>query len=84
MGQVDESLQVFLHCLSVDEDFPCAKRQVEKVRAFKRKSAGSVEKWKRQNIGVILKSHVTHLVVIPTSGSQLSWGHAVFMVFIKI
>lgn len=31
MGQVDESLQVFLHCLSVDEDFPCAKRQVEKI-----------------------------------------------------
>lgn len=44
MGQVDESLQVFLHCLAVDEDFPCAKRQVEKVREFKRKSAGSVEK----------------------------------------
>lgn len=32
MGQVDESLQVFLHCLALDEDFPCAKRQVEKVR----------------------------------------------------
>lgn len=32
MGQVDESLQVFLRCLAVDEDFPCAKRQVEKVR----------------------------------------------------
>ncbi|XP_059193598.1 LON peptidase N-terminal domain and ring finger 1, like [Centropristis striata] len=31
MGQVDESLQVFLHCLAVDEDFPCAKRQVEKI-----------------------------------------------------
>ncbi|XP_034754127.1 LON peptidase N-terminal domain and ring finger 1, like [Etheostoma cragini] len=31
MGQVDESLQVFLHCLSVDKDFPCAKRQVEKI-----------------------------------------------------
>ncbi|KAK1885757.1 LON peptidase N-terminal domain and RING finger protein 1 [Dissostichus eleginoides] len=31
MGQVDESLQVFLHCLSEDEDFPCAKRQVEKI-----------------------------------------------------
>uniref|UniRef100_A0A3B4Z524 LON peptidase N-terminal domain and RING finger protein 1-like n=1 Tax=Stegastes partitus TaxID=144197 RepID=A0A3B4Z524_9TELE len=28
MGQVDESLQVFLHCLAVDEDFPCAKRQI--------------------------------------------------------
>lgn len=37
MGQVDESLQVFLHCLSVDEDFPCAKRQVEKVRELWRK-----------------------------------------------
>lgn len=34
MGQVDESLQVFLQCLAVDEDFPCAKRQVEKVRGF--------------------------------------------------
>lgn len=31
MGQVDESLQVFLQCLSIDEDFPCAKRQVEKI-----------------------------------------------------
>ncbi|KAI4833122.1 hypothetical protein KUCAC02_016039 [Chaenocephalus aceratus] len=31
MGEVDESLQVFLHCLSEDEDFPCAKRQVEKI-----------------------------------------------------
>ncbi|XP_017264138.1 LON peptidase N-terminal domain and ring finger 1, like [Kryptolebias marmoratus] len=31
MGQVDESLQVFLHCLTVDEDFPGAKRQVEKI-----------------------------------------------------
>uniref|UniRef100_A0A8C6WSG7 LON peptidase N-terminal domain and ring finger 1, like n=1 Tax=Neogobius melanostomus TaxID=47308 RepID=A0A8C6WSG7_9GOBI len=31
MGQVDESLQVFLRCLSIDEDFPCAKRQVEKI-----------------------------------------------------
>ncbi|XP_060939561.1 LON peptidase N-terminal domain and ring finger 1, like [Limanda limanda] len=31
MGQVDESLQVFLHCLSVDEDFPGAKIQVEKI-----------------------------------------------------
>lgn len=31
MGQVDESLQVFLSCLAVDEDFPCAKRQVEKI-----------------------------------------------------
>lgn len=31
MGQVDESLQVFLRCLAVDEDFPCAKRQVEKI-----------------------------------------------------
>ncbi|XP_019732193.1 LON peptidase N-terminal domain and RING finger protein 1 [Hippocampus comes] len=31
MGEVDESLQVFLNCLAVDEDFPCAKRQVEKI-----------------------------------------------------
>ncbi|KAF7670302.1 hypothetical protein LDENG_00271940 [Lucifuga dentata] len=31
MGEVDKSLQVFLHCLAVDEDFPCAKRQVEKI-----------------------------------------------------
>ncbi|KAM3864958.1 LON peptidase N-terminal domain and RING finger protein 1 [Diretmus argenteus] len=31
MGQVDESLQVFLHCLALDEDFPCAKRQVEMI-----------------------------------------------------
>uniref|UniRef100_A0A8C7XA52 LON peptidase N-terminal domain and ring finger 1 n=1 Tax=Oryzias sinensis TaxID=183150 RepID=A0A8C7XA52_9TELE len=31
MGQVDKSLQVFLHCLSVNEDFPGAKRQVEKI-----------------------------------------------------
>lgn len=31
MGRVDESLQVFLHCLAMDEDFPCAKRQVEKI-----------------------------------------------------
>ncbi|XP_051940135.1 LON peptidase N-terminal domain and ring finger 1, like [Hippocampus zosterae] len=31
MGKVDESLQVFLNCLAVDEDFPCAKRQVEKI-----------------------------------------------------
>ncbi|KAG7485219.1 LON peptidase N-terminal domain and RING finger protein 1 [Solea senegalensis] len=31
MGQVDESLQFFLHCLAVDEDFPSAKRQVEKI-----------------------------------------------------
>uniref|UniRef100_A0A7N8Y1A0 LON peptidase N-terminal domain and ring finger 1 n=1 Tax=Mastacembelus armatus TaxID=205130 RepID=A0A7N8Y1A0_9TELE len=30
MGQVDESLQVFFHCLAVDEEFPCAKRQMEK------------------------------------------------------
>jgi len=29
MGQVDESLQVFLHCLAVDKDFPHARRQVE-------------------------------------------------------
>lgn len=32
MGRVDESLQVFLHCLAVDKDFPGAKRRVEKVR----------------------------------------------------
>ncbi|KAK7929644.1 hypothetical protein WMY93_006039 [Mugilogobius chulae] len=31
MGQVDSSLQVFLQCLSIDEDFPDAKRQVEKI-----------------------------------------------------
>lgn len=31
MGEVNESLQVFLHCLAADEDFPCAKRQVEKI-----------------------------------------------------
>ncbi|XP_068614597.1 LON peptidase N-terminal domain and RING finger protein 1-like [Brachionichthys hirsutus] len=31
MGQVDESLQAFLQCLAVDEDFPSAKRQVEKI-----------------------------------------------------
>ncbi|XP_076001631.1 LON peptidase N-terminal domain and RING finger protein 1 isoform X2 [Genypterus blacodes] len=31
MGEVDESLQVFLRCLAVDEEFPCAKRQVEKI-----------------------------------------------------
>ncbi|XP_041640834.1 LON peptidase N-terminal domain and ring finger 1, like [Cheilinus undulatus] len=31
MGQVDESLQAFLQCLAVDEDFPRAKRQVEKI-----------------------------------------------------
>lgn len=37
MGQVDESLQVFLQCLALDEDFPCAKRQVEKVKDFKRR-----------------------------------------------
>lgn len=33
MGQVDKSLHVFLHCLALDESFPCAKRHVEKVRA---------------------------------------------------
>ncbi|CAG5939823.1 unnamed protein product [Menidia menidia] len=31
MGRVDESLQLFLHCLTVDEDFLGAKRQVEKI-----------------------------------------------------
>nr|XP_040041562.1 LON peptidase N-terminal domain and ring finger 1, like isoform X1 [Gasterosteus aculeatus aculeatus] len=31
MGRVDESLQVFLHCLAVDKDFPGAKRRVEKI-----------------------------------------------------
>ncbi|XP_061627074.1 LON peptidase N-terminal domain and ring finger 1, like isoform X2 [Phyllopteryx taeniolatus] len=30
-GRADESLQVFLKCLAVDEDFPCAKTQVEKI-----------------------------------------------------
>lgn len=32
MGQVDDSLQVFLHCLALDEDFTLAKREVETVR----------------------------------------------------
>lgn len=32
MGQVDDSLQVFLHCLALDEDFTLAKREVENVR----------------------------------------------------
>ena len=32
MDQVDESLQVFLHCLALDEGFPRAKREVELVR----------------------------------------------------
>lgn len=31
MGQVDESLKVFLHCLTISEDFPGAKRKVEKI-----------------------------------------------------
>ncbi|XP_056136079.1 LON peptidase N-terminal domain and ring finger 1, like [Lampris incognitus] len=31
MGQVDESLQVLLHCLALDEDFTCARRQVEMI-----------------------------------------------------
>ncbi|XP_068176655.1 LON peptidase N-terminal domain and RING finger protein 1 [Antennarius striatus] len=31
MGQVDESLQAFLQCLAVDEEFPSAKTQVEKI-----------------------------------------------------
>ncbi|XP_029994425.1 LON peptidase N-terminal domain and RING finger protein 1 isoform X1 [Sphaeramia orbicularis] len=31
IGRVDESLQVFLQCLAVDDAFPCAKRQVEKI-----------------------------------------------------
>ncbi|CAJ1052262.1 LON peptidase N-terminal domain and ring finger 1%2C like [Xyrichtys novacula] len=31
MGEVDESLQAFLQCMAVDEDFPTAKRQVEKI-----------------------------------------------------
>lgn len=34
MGQVDKSLQVFLHCLALDESFPCAKRHVENVSKF--------------------------------------------------
>lgn len=32
MGQVDESLQVFLHCLALDENFCQAKHEVELVR----------------------------------------------------
>ncbi|KAM4604339.1 LON peptidase N-terminal domain and RING finger protein 1 [Polymixia lowei] len=31
MGQVDESLQIFFQCLALDEDFPCAKQQVEMI-----------------------------------------------------
>lgn len=31
MGLVDKALQVFLQCLALDDDFPSAKRQVEKV-----------------------------------------------------
>ncbi|XP_038837195.1 LON peptidase N-terminal domain and RING finger protein 1-like isoform X2 [Salvelinus namaycush] len=31
MGQVDDSLQVFLHCLALDEDFTLAKREVENI-----------------------------------------------------
>uniref|UniRef100_A0A8C7MHS3 LON peptidase N-terminal domain and ring finger 1 n=1 Tax=Oncorhynchus kisutch TaxID=8019 RepID=A0A8C7MHS3_ONCKI len=31
MGQVDDSLQVFLHCLALDEDFTLAKREVEMI-----------------------------------------------------
>lgn len=34
MGQVDKSLQVFLQCLALDESFPFAKRQMEKVSEF--------------------------------------------------
>lgn len=36
MGQVDKALQVFLQCLALDEDFPSAKRQVEKVSLSER------------------------------------------------
>lgn len=36
IGQVDKALQVFLQCLAVDEDFPSAKRQVEKVSLSER------------------------------------------------
>lgn len=32
MGHVDESLQVFLQCLALDENFHQAKREVELVR----------------------------------------------------
>ncbi|XP_029114738.1 LON peptidase N-terminal domain and RING finger protein 1 [Scleropages formosus] len=31
MGQVDESLQVFLRCLALDDDFAPAKKEVEKI-----------------------------------------------------
>ncbi|XP_036373313.1 LON peptidase N-terminal domain and RING finger protein 1-like [Megalops cyprinoides] len=31
MGQVDEALQVYLHCLALDEDFKPAKKEVEKI-----------------------------------------------------
>ena len=34
MGHVDESLQVFLHCLALDESFRQAKHEVELVRYF--------------------------------------------------
>lgn len=34
MGQTDQSLQVFLQCLALDERFPCAKSHVEKVSEF--------------------------------------------------
>ncbi|XP_061743785.1 LON peptidase N-terminal domain and ring finger 1, like [Nerophis ophidion] len=40
MGEVDQSLQVLLDCLAVDEDFPCAKRQVEKILCSLLSSSG--------------------------------------------
>lgn len=74
MGQVDESLQVFLHCLALDEDFPCAKRQVEKVREFRiwcyDWPPGSAGK----DTGKILDS-----VIILKSGTHLSFSRSVFI-----
>jgi len=35
MGHVDESLQVFLQCLALDENFHQAKQEVEMVRWIK-------------------------------------------------
>lgn len=40
MGHVDDSLQVFLQCLALDENFHQAKQEVELVRLI---SANSVE-----------------------------------------
>lgn len=57
MGRVDESLQVFLHCLALDEDFPSAKRQVKKVRELEEpccdESLSTVGR-ERQNTKVLL------------------------------